>query len=82
LKQEIVCVICKDKLKKLFPNDTPFPGEHVKFVSGTANKNYICDHCGKQINENKNCWAFSIWAENSLAGYYEWEKEYLELEGG
>jgi len=79
MKQEILCLTCKGVLRKLFPTDTPYSGEHVKFVDGQAIKDFICDYCGKKINKDANCCAFSIWAEYHGIPYYPWESEYLNL---
>ena len=43
MKREIVCNGCKDELRKLFPTDTPCPGEFLKFIKGKAKRDYICD---------------------------------------
>ena len=77
MKRQIVCNKCKDSLRKLFPTDMPYPGEHVKLVKGKAKKDFMCDRCGCDINATDNCWAVSIWADYGGIPYYEWEDEYL-----
>ena len=77
MKRQIVCNKCKSKLRKLFPTDTPYPGEHVKFVAGKAKSVFMCDHCGCTINATDNCFSFSIWADYGGVPYHEWEPDYL-----
>jgi len=79
MKREIICPECKEKLRKLFTTDNPYEDEHVKFLRGTALKNYICDNCGNIINENDLCYAFTIWADYSPAPYQEWEHKYINI---
>lgn len=80
MKREILCSKCEPELRALFPTDTPYPGEHVKFVNGKANKDLICDQCGQPIKTNDNCVAMSMWADYGGIPYYEWEPEYLRME--
>lgn len=75
MKREILCNGCKNELRELFPTNTPYPGEFLKFIKGKAKQYYICDRCGKDITKDSECWAFSIYTNN----YYQWEGEYLEL---
>lgn len=77
MKREIVCITCREKLLKLFPTDKPYPLEHVKFVDGIAKKGFVCDQCGREINEAENCTACSIWADYGGVPYFEWETECL-----
>ena len=77
MKQQIVCKKCEPSLRKLFPTDTPYPGEHVKFVSGKAKRDFLCDRCGCDINATDSCHAVSTWADYGGIPYYEWETEYL-----
>ena len=77
MKREIVCPKCRKNLRELFPTNNPYPGEYVKFVDGTARHDFVCDSCGKPINYNGKCTAFSCWAEYGGIPYMEWEDEYL-----
>ena len=77
MKQEIVCPKCKDGLRKLFPTDNPYPGEHIKFLKGKALKDYVCDDCAVDIKKDEKCFAFSIWADHGAQPYYPWEKDYI-----
>jgi len=77
LKREILCEKCKAKLRKLFPTDHPYPGEHVKFVSGKSRDNCICDYCGAEIHAGDPACAFSIWADRGADPYREWESLYI-----
>ena len=77
MKREIVCSKCRGELIKLFPTDSPYPMEHIKFVDGKARKEFICDNCGFNINTTENCTAMSIWADHGRVPYIEWEPEYL-----
>lgn len=77
MKQEIVCKQCEIELRKQFPNESPYPGEHVKFVVGTANKQYRCDHCDVIIPGGEECCAFSIYANYGGVPYYNWEKDFI-----
>ena len=78
MKQQIICPKCKDESRKLFPTDTPYPGEHVKFVKGEALKDYRCDGCGEVIKTGDECSAFSIWADHGAQPYYPWEKDFIK----
>ena len=75
MKQEITCPRCTKELRDLYPTDTPFPGEGVKFVPGVALGPYQCDQCGAPIDKGSNCTAFSIFAE--WIPYHKWEHEYI-----
>ena len=79
MKQEIVCSSCRKELRELFPTDTPYPMEHVKFVDGRAKADYLCDQCGDEILPFQHCTAFSIWADHGTQSYYEWEDKYVEV---
>jgi hypothetical protein len=80
MKQEILCTKCEESTRKQFPNESPYPGEHVKFVSGKANEDFICDHCNTEISEDENCCAFSIWADYGGQPYFEWESNFIKKE--
>ena len=79
MKQEILCLDCKKSARESYPNDNPYPGEHIKFVDGKAFKRYLCDHCDKQINQGEDCSCFSIWADHGADPYSPWEKDYIEV---
>jgi len=78
MKQEIVCNTCYADLKRLFPKENPYPGEHVKFVKGRALKEFICDNCGCDLKEDDEAVAFTIWADHARQPYKSWESEYLK----
>lgn len=75
--RKILCKECEAKSRKLFPNESPYPGEHIKFVSGKANMMYICDDCVAPIFKNDEICAFSIFTDYGGIPYYSWEEEYL-----
>jgi len=77
VKQEIVCPKCAEDLRAIYPTDTPFPGEGVKFVPGTALGPFMCDQCGGPIDPGDMCTAFSIFADH--IPYFEWESEYVQV---
>lgn len=79
MKQQIICMKCRAELWKLFPTDTPYPGEHVRFCDGKALDDYICDNCGKKINIDDNCCAHSIWSDHGAQPYYSWEGEFIDI---
>lgn len=78
MKQAIVCEKCRVELRTLFPTDTPYSGEHVKFVDGKARNNFVCDWCGQPVGAGSNCTAFSSWADYGGVPYYDWESKYIE----
>lgn len=80
MKREILCPDCKKELRKTFPSDTPYPGEHVKFVEGKALNEYVCDQCDKEIHIGDPCFAFSSWADYGGIPYYEWEGEFIQAQ--
>ena len=77
MKREIVCPKCELKLRKLFPKESPYPGEHVKFINGLASIDFICDQCGEPILTKNECAAVSFWADYGGIPYFEWEEDYL-----
>ena len=77
MKREIICPTCQKQSRKMFHTDTPYPGEHVKFVEGTAKRDFICDHCGTDIFISEECCAFTIWADHGRQPYYAWESEFI-----
>ena len=78
MKQQIICQKCEAYERQQFPMENPYPGEHVKFVKGTAIDAMICDLCGKSLNAWEQVCAFSIWADHGGQPYYEWEFDYIE----
>lgn len=80
MKREVLCKDCAVQMRKMFPNDSPYPGEHVKFVNGKSKVQCICDRCSKPINPGDEICAFSSWADYGGVPYSEWEDEYLEKE--
>jgi len=79
MKREIICPECREELRKIFPTDTPFPGEYVRFVDGHARKPFICDNCGADIPHGLKCTALSMWTDNFP--YTEWENDYIAIKG-
>ena len=81
MKREIVCPEGRRTLKRLFPTATPYTGEHVKFVDGTAKEDFFCDSCvpTHTILKGEPCTAFSAWADYGGIPYSPWEEEYLEV---
>jgi hypothetical protein len=79
MKQQIICPECKDKNRKMFKTDTPYHGEYVKFISGHALRDFVCDHCATEIEAGTECCAFSIWADHGRHPYYPWEHEFIEF---
>jgi hypothetical protein len=77
MKQQIVCPVCEPRLKRLFPTENPYPGEHVKFVKGLARQSYFCDHCGGDIPIYAPCCAHSIWSDHGAQPYSPWENDYI-----
>lgn len=78
--RKILCKKCEASSKKLFPTESPYPGEHVKFVPGEAKHGMLCDDCGVYINKGDIVCAFSIFADYGGIPYYPWEEEYLNIE--
>jgi hypothetical protein len=77
MKREVLCPTCAANLRKLFPTDNPYPGEYVKFVTGRASKDCICDGCidFKPIKQGEPAVAFSSW--DDYHPYSPWESEFL-----
>ena len=80
MKQQVICMECRAELRKLFPTDAPYPGEHVRFVEGIALRDYVCDHCGNAIGKGNDCCAHSIWADHGRVPYYPWEEEFIHID--
>ena len=80
MKREILCQSCEEKVRKLFPVESPYPGEHIKLVNGKSLKNMVCDGCDKFIIEGEAVCAFSIWADYGGVPYYSWESDFIEID--
>lgn len=76
MKRSILCKPCEDEHHILFPTESPYPGEYVKFVSGESKKNMVCDFCAIPIKKGDYCCAFSGYTDNTP--YFEWEEEYIK----
>lgn len=77
MKREIVCIpTCQNKLRAMFPNNEPYPGEYLTRIPGKAKKPFVCDHCGERIEAGDLCLAFSISTDH--APYQEWEHEFID----
>jgi hypothetical protein len=79
MKQEIICSKCELETRMQFPTADPYPGEHVKFVTGITKKNFKCDYCDTDIPKDITACAFSIWADYGGVPYYEWESAFLKI---
>jgi len=79
MKREILCPECRVNYRKLFPTNTPYPGEHLKFVDGKSSLSVICDSCTKPIEPGDDCTAFSAWADYGGIPYHKWESEYIDI---
>lgn len=79
MKQDILCTRCAKDRRKQFPDDNPYPGEHIKFVKGIAKKDMLCDGCATKtpIKKGEPCIAASIWADYGGVPYYEWEDKFI-----
>jgi len=73
MKREIVCIECRDHLKRSFG---PMNGEYYKFTTGKALDYYLCDQCMKEIRQDEECAALSMW--NDTIPYSSWEKAFIQ----
>jgi hypothetical protein len=78
MKQDILCPNCAEDTRNRFVSDEPFPGEFLKFVHGIALYRYFCDTCGRTIDLNSKCTAFSIWT--NLRPFVPWESGYIKIQ--
>ena len=78
MKREILCPMCANKTRALFPTDNPYPDEFVKFVGGMALFDMYCDGCMKTLVSGDHCVAVSFW-HKLRNPYYEWELDYIDL---
>ena len=79
MKREIICKNCEPDYRQLFPVESPYPGEYIKFVNGKARENMTCDFCGTPIKKNKSCCAVSMYTDQ--IPYFEWEDEDIKTTG-
>lgn len=77
--RKILCKKCEVESKLLFPNESPYPAEHIKFVPGIIKRACFCDNCDKRIHTKEEVCAFSIFTNEGEIPYFEWEDEYLTL---
>ena len=74
---QIICETCYTKVRNRYPTDSPYPGEHIKFVHGLASKDFICDLCGLALPTACDCTAYTIWADHGGQSYSPWEDRYI-----
>lgn len=77
MKRLIVCETCRKALRALYRSDTPYPGEHVKFVGGDTLEDFICDHCDARLPKGTKACAVSMWADHGRVPHFPWEHECL-----
>lgn len=75
--QKILCKKCEEDCRNLFPIESPYPGEYIKFVPGIAKKSMLCDDCGLDLLIGDNVCAFSIFTDERPYG--AWEEEYINI---
>lgn len=76
MKQSVLCLTCRDDMKKLHGNSSePHIGEYLRYVDGRAMRLFRCDHCGIKIKALDLCCAYSISTKD--APYFSWEHEYI-----
>jgi len=80
MKREILCSTCEIASRKLFPVESPYPGEHVKFVNGDSIVQCRCDDCDRDIKVGEKVCALSIWVDYGGIPYFAWEDEYMDLD--
>ncbi len=66
-------------MRKLFPVESPHPGEHVKFVPGISLLELICDSCDENIHKGDEICCFSSWADYGGIPYNAWEHEFIKI---
>lgn len=88
MKREILCTKCAEDMEKLLGDGSQYPGEHVKYVAGTAKTNpdvpggvSVCDSCMKSLPIGSKAVAVTIWADHSPNPYVPWEGDFLSFEG-
>lgn len=79
MKRMILCPRCSERFRDDFPNDEPYPGEHVRVVPGINREDCVCDTCNAVIRQNEKCYAVSIWVDGRGIKYYEWEHVFLNV---
>ena len=80
MKRLIVCSDCEVKQHKLFPKESPYPGEHIKFVGGKAVSDFVCDDCDKTIKRGDLACAISMWADYGGVPYFPWEDDFIDID--
>lgn len=75
MKRDILCIPCEEIHRSLFPVESPYPGEYVKFKPGKAKHKMNCDYCALPIKKDSPCCAFSVYTDKRP--YFEWEGEYI-----
>jgi hypothetical protein len=73
MKRLIVCKNCETEQRKLFPVESPYPGENIKFVVGNALSDFKCDNCYSVIGIGDYACAISIWSKPKNIQYFPWE---------
>lgn len=76
MKRDILCKACEEVHRTLFPTESPYPGEYVKFIYGEAKKKMTCDCCAMTIKKGDNCCAFSVYTDDRP--YLTWEEDYIK----
>lgn len=76
MKREVLCVDCAREMRALFPTDSPYPGEFVRFVAGDLNRYAACDHCCGALHPKMRGVCISIYTIERP--YFSWENDFLE----
>jgi len=77
MNQQIICESCYADVRKRYPTNSPFPGEHIKFMHGLASKDYFCDLCGRDLPVACDCTAYTLWSDRGRQPYSPWEHNFL-----
>jgi hypothetical protein len=77
MRRSILCTDCGEAFKAKFAKRDK-PGEFCQSISGSANRDYLCDHCAKDIPENTPCVAFTLYnVEDHKQTVFVWHREYI-----
>lgn len=76
MKREILCPPCS---QIVLGRMAAYPGEGHKSVHGKSKRSLRCDKCNDAIPIGAKCHAISMYSDR--LPYFEWEWEYLEMEG-
>lgn len=79
--RKLICDTCYTELRNRYPTNSPYPGEHIKFIHGLALNDYICDLCGLKLQVGDDCTAFTIWSDWNAQPYAPWEDGYILILG-